>query len=269
MTQTQPRPRPTALVTGASGGIGEALARQLAARGSDVILVARTQSKLDILAHELRERYGVRAEVVALDLTRPEAPQLLEDEVAARGLTVDFLVNNAGFASYGEFHRSNRRQELDMVGLNVTTLTDLTHRFLPGMVSRGRGRVMNVASTAAFMPGPLMAVYYATKAYVLSLSEALNEELRGTGVSVTALCPGPVETGFQARAGMEESKLVGGNRSAVVDAETVAREGVDAMLRGQAVRVVGRVNQMQALLPRLLPRSVVPRIVRQAQDRTH
>ncbi|WP_019586100.1 SDR family NAD(P)-dependent oxidoreductase [Deinococcus apachensis] len=268
MTQTQKTTLTrTALVTGASGGIGEALARGLATRGIDVILVARTESKLQALARELEAAHGVRAFPVPLDLTLPDAGERLEREVGELGLTVDFLVNNAGFASYGEFITSDPGHERDMIQVNVVTLTDLTRRFLPGMVARGRGRVLNVASTAAFMPGPLMAVYYATKAYVLSFSEALNEEVRGSGVNVTALCPGPVETGFQSRARLEESRLLQGRE--IMGPGEVAREGIDAMLRGQAVRVVGRANQLLALTPRFLPRALVPGLVKRAQDRAH
>lgn len=276
MTQTTPpsksqagSTRPTALVTGASGGIGEAFAVRLAAQGVNLILVARTESKLRALADRLSAEHGVRAEVVALDLSDRHSPQRLQEAVAALGMEVAFLINNAGFASYGEFQTLPLEHELDMVQVNVATLTELTHRFLPGMVARGRGRVLNVASTAAFMPGPLMAVYYASKAYVLSFSEALNEELRGTGVSVTALCPGPVETGFQARAQMEDSRLLSSaiHRVTMLSAEEVAKQGLDAMFRGQGTHVAGVGNQVLALMPRLMPRSLVPGMIRRAQER--
>ncbi|GGO35937.1 SDR family NAD(P)-dependent oxidoreductase [Deinococcus humi] len=265
-------PQLTALITGASGGIGESLARQLAARKINVILVARTVSKLEALASELRSTSGVQATVFAQDLTAQDAAQRIETHVQELGLTVDFLVNNAGFASYGEFHTLPRQHELDMIQVNITALTELTHRFLPGMVERRRGRVLNVASTAAFLPGPLMAVYYASKAYVLSFSEALNEELRDSGVHVTALCPGPVETGFQNRAQMQDSRLIAGSNpllSPMMSADAVAREGVDAMFAGQAVRVVGLMNKVQTLTPRFLPRSVVPQVVKRLQARNH
>lgn len=276
MTQTTPpsksqasTTRPTALVTGASGGIGEALAVRLAAQGVNLILVARTESKLRALADRLSAEHGVRAEVVALDLSDRHSPQRLQEAVAVLGMEVDFLINNAGFASYGKFQTLPLEHELDMVQVNVATLTELTHRFLPGMVARGRGRVLNVASTAAFMPGPLMAVYYASKAYVLSFSEALNEELRGTGVSVTALCPGPAETGFQARAQMEDSRLLSSaiHRVTMLSAEEVAKQGLDAMFRGQGTHVAGVGNQVLALMPRLMPRSLVPGMIRRAQER--
>ncbi|MFC4452686.1 SDR family oxidoreductase [Deinococcus sonorensis] len=269
MTQPASDPRPTALITGASGGIGEAMAVQLAARGIHLLLVARSEGRLQTLADRLSVQHGIRADVVALDLSDPQAPARLQQTVEERGLKVDFLINNAGFASYGEFWTLERQHELDMIQLNITALTELTHRFLPGMLERGRGRVLNVASTAAFMPGPLMAVYYASKAYVLSFSEALNEEVRGTGVAVTALCPGPVQTGFQARAQMEASRLLStpSRNPMLLSAEEVARQGLDAMFRGQAVQVTGAANQLLTVLPRFVPRRVVPGLVRRAQDR--
>lgn len=272
MTRPTPStPRPTALITGASGGIGEAIARQLAARHTDLILVARREDRLQALAATLSAQHGVQASVIALDLASPDATETLEREVRARGLSVDFLVNNAGFADYGEFHTLDRARQLAMIQVNVTVLTDLTHRFLPDMVTRGRGRVLNIASTAAFMPGPLMAVYYATKAYVLSFSEAVNEELRGSGVHVTAACPGPVATGFQAAAQMEGSRLIASDagQRVIMTPDAVAAEAIDAMLRGQPVRVIGLLNRVQTFLPRLVPRGVLPRIVKQAQDRAH
>ncbi|MDB5044927.1 MAG: short-chain dehydrogenase [Deinococcus sp.] len=261
-------PRATALITGASGGIGEAIARQLAAHGAHLILVARSEGKLQALAQQLSAAHGIQAAVIALDLTRPDAGEVLEREVAARQLTVDILVNNAGFGGFSEFWTQDASEINRMVAVNIAALTDLTRRFLPGMVAQGRGRVLNVASTAAFMPGPLMAVYYASKAYVLSFSEAVNEELRGTGVSVTALCPGPVETGFQDAASLNESKLLSGStRMAMLSADEVARQGVNAMLRGQAVLVAGGVNKVQSLMPRFLPRAAVARLIAQVQAR--
>ncbi|THF71052.1 SDR family oxidoreductase [Deinococcus sp. Arct2-2] len=258
----------TALITGASGGIGEAIARQLAARGAHLILVARSEGKMQALAQELSAKHGIQAAVIALDLTRPDAGEVLEREVAARNLTVDILVNNAGFGGFSEFWTQDSGEISRMVAVNIAALTDLTRRFLPDMVARGRGRVLNVASTAAFLPGPLMAVYYASKAYVLSFSEGVNEELRGTGVSVTALCPGPVETGFQDTAKLGESKLLSGvARLSILSAEEVAKQGVNAMLRGQAVLIAGGFNRSQTLLPRLLPRAAVARLMARVQAR--
>ncbi|WP_019010320.1 SDR family NAD(P)-dependent oxidoreductase [Deinococcus aquatilis] len=262
---TQPA---TALITGASGGIGEAIARQLAARGAHLILVARSEGKMQALAQELSAKHGIQAQVIALDLTRPDAGEVLEREVSARQLTVDILVNNAGFGGFSEFWTQDAGEINRMVAVNIAALTDLTRRFLPAMVARGRGRVLNVASTAAFMSGPLMAVYYASKAYVLSFSEAVNEELRGTGVSVTALCPGPVETGFQDAASLGESKLMSaGVRMAMLSADEVARLGVNAMLRSQAVLVAGGLNRVQTLMPRLLPRAAMTRLLARIQAR--
>lgn len=269
MNHSSPTTPRLALITGASGGLGEEMARQLAARGVNLMLVARSEDKLQALSRELRTTQGVDVHVLALDLTDPGAPAEIGRECQFRGLQVDFLINNAGFADFGEFHTRELSTQLDMINLNITALTELTHRFLPGMVERHLGRVMNVASTAAFLPGPLMAVYYASKAYVLSFSEALHEELRGTGVQVTALCPGPVETGFQARAQMEGSKLLSGpgRNLRVMSASDVARQGIEAMLRGDAVCIPGVMNKAQTFLPRLLPRKLVPGIVKNAQSK--
>lgn len=257
-----------ALVTGASGGIGEALARVFAAHGFNVILVARTQSKLEELGAALSAQHGVQAYVMAADLSDPRSPASLLGQVGELGLSVEVLVNNAGFADFGEFASSDLGKQLQMIQVNITTLTELTHRVLPGMLERGRGRILNVASTAAFMPGPLMSVYYASKAYVLSFSEALNEELRGLGVNVTALCPGPVATGFQSRAAMEGSKLLQQRLNPLMSPEEVAKAGYEALMNGKAVVIPGLMNQMQALSPRFLPRALLPGIVKRSQARS-
>jgi short-subunit dehydrogenase len=259
--------RQVALITGASGGIGEELARIFAKNGFDLILVARTESKLRELGDQLAKQYGIKATPIAADLADPSAPKRLVEQVQGFGLQVDVLVNNAGFATYGRFDQLDMDGELHLLQVNIVTLTHLTRLLLPGMVARKRGKILNVASTAAFLPGPLMAVYYASKAFVLSFSEAINEELRGSGVTVTALCPGPTSTGFQARAKMEESKLVQGRQ--IMDVATVAQAGYSAVMSGRAVVVPGLMNQIQTFLPRLLPRSVIPPMVRQAQERSH
>ncbi|MCA9929933.1 MAG: SDR family oxidoreductase, partial [Anaerolineales bacterium] len=196
----------TALITGASGGIGYELARKIAQQGHNLVVVARSESKLMKLAQDFNKQFGVNVTVMVKDLAQSAAPDEIYNELQANEIDVDILVNNAGFASYGLFHELDRQKELNMMQVNMVALTHLTHLFLPGMVERGYGRILNIASTAAFQPGPLMAVYYATKAYVLSFSEAIANELDGTGVTVTALCPGPTESGFQARAAMEDSK---------------------------------------------------------------
>lgn len=259
----------TALITGASSGIGEALAHELAGRGASVILVARSTDKLEQLAQQLRQQYSVQATVISADLSQSHAAKALAAEVARRGLTVDILVNNAGLGAFGEFWELEEAQIEQMLAVNITALTELSRAFLPAMVERKRGRVLNVASTAAFLPGPLMSVYYASKAYVLSLSEGLNEELRGSGVYVTALCPGPVHTGFQAVANLEGSQMMRNPlvTTGMLSAAEVARIGVAAMVRGDAVAVAGITNQAQTWLPRLLPRQWIARVIAQVQAR--
>jgi short-subunit dehydrogenase len=257
-------PRPVALVTGASGGIGEALARQLAIAGHDLVLVARSEAKLRSLADELAATHGAATSVLTIDLVAPGAVEAVVAQL--QGRRVDVLVNNAGFGDYGPFAEADPAKIAQMVRLNVATLTGVTRALLPAMVIAGHGRVLNVASTAAFMPGPLMAVYYATKAYVLSFSEAINEELRGSGVTVTALCPGPVATGFQVGADMATSKLVKGKR--LMTADRCAAIAVKGLLRGKPVVVTGAMNKLQAFSPRLMPRRMVPGVVRRAQAPT-
>ena len=261
--------RQTALVTGASGGIGWELARAFAAGGYDLVLVARSAGKLEELAGELRTRNGIAARALAADLARPGSPDEVFQDLANARVAVDVLVNNAGFATFGPFAETDLASELEEIRLNVAALTHLTKRFLPGMLARRRGGVLNVASTAAFQPGPLMAVYYATKAYVLFFSEALAEELRGTGVTVTALCPGPTATGFQARADMEGSGLFTGFMK-VMDAAAVARAGYQGFRSGQRIVVPGLLNKLVAQSVRVSPRRLVTRIVRTMQaKRTH
>lgn len=254
----------TALVTGASGGIGEELARLFAADGHSLVLVARSLDKLERLAAELRQKHNVSARVVASDLSRPESPREIFDELEGAGVSIDALVNNAGFGSYGLFAEIDLRHELELLQVNVVALTHLTKLFLPGMLARGRGYVMNVASTAAFQPGPLMAVYYASKAYVLSFSEALSNECEGTGVRVSALCPGPTETGFVAAAGMGDSKLFD---RATMDARTVAVAGYGGLLAGRAVVIPGLRNNLLARSIGFFPRGLVTKVVRGIQEK--
>jgi short-subunit dehydrogenase len=253
----------TALVTGASGGIGEELARLFAADGHDLILVARSRDKLEQLSAELQGKHRIRAHVLARDLAQPGVPQGIYDELHHEGVETDALVNNAGFGSYGLFAETDARTELELLQVNVVALTHLTKLFLPGMIARRRGYVMNVASTAAFQPGPLMAVYYASKAYVLSFSEALSNECEGTGVFVSALCPGPTETGFVAAARMEKSKLFEAN---VMDARTVAVAGYRGMLAGKRVVIPGFKNSLLARTVGFFPRGIVTKAVRRVQE---
>ncbi len=256
--------RPTALVTGASGGIGRDLAELAAADGFDVVLVARSADVLGAAADDIEERHGVRALAVPADLADPQAPARLAAELAGRGVAVDVLVNNAGVGAYGEFVDSDPEAQLAMIRVNVGAVVGLTRALLPPMVERGRGRILNVASTAAFQPGPLMAVYYATKAFVLSFSEALAEELAGTGVTVTALCPGPTRSSFQDRAGMQKSRLF--RLARVMDSMPVARRGWRAALRGRRVVIPGLFNRAMAQSVRLAPRRLVTALVRRIQS---
>jgi len=259
--------RPCALITGASGGIGEALARELASQGHDLILVARSVDALDALGAELAGQHGITATSMGADLAEVGAGRALAAALESRGLSVDVLVNNAGFADFGEFATADLDKTMQMLTLNIATLTELTHELLGPMLERGSGRVMNVASTAAFLPGPLMAAYYATKAYVLSFSEGIAEELKGTGVTVTALCPGPTTSGFQARAAMEDSKLVKGKK--IMDASTVAKIGVAAMMVGKPLVICGFKNKVLAAMPRFWPRAMVPGMVKRGQSAGH
>jgi short-subunit dehydrogenase len=245
----------TVLITGASSGIGRELAKCFAQDGTRIALVARSGGALQNLADELRKAHKVDARVFTVDLARPDAPSQVLSQMQTAGFKVDVLVNNAGFGAQGRFFELPLERQMQMVQLNVTTLTQLTRLFLPGMVERRRGGVLNVASTAAFQAGPNMAVYYATKAYVLSFSEALAEEVSGTGVTVTALCPGPTHTNLTAASGMRTSRLF--NLSAM-SAEAVARIGYAAFRKGRVVAIAGFRNQLLAFLVRLAPR-VVPR----------
>lgn len=258
-------PHGTALITGASGGIGYEFAKLCAKDGYNLVLVARSAGQLQQIADDLSAKYGISATVIAKDLAVPGAPGEVFAELERAGISIDVLINNAGFADYGPFAEADLDKTLQMMQINMVTLTHLTRLVLPGMVARQRGRILNVASTAAFQPGPLMAVYYATKAYVLSFSEAIANELHGTSVSVTALCPGPTETGFQQRAAMEDSKLVAGRQ--IMDAATVAEAGYRAMRAGRSIEIPGFGNKLGALAPRFVPRGLATRIVRSMQER--
>ncbi|GAA2975385.1 SDR family oxidoreductase [Streptomyces lactacystinicus] len=240
--------RKTTLITGASTGIGAAFARELAARGSDLVVVARSEDKLNRLQQELGAAHGVTVHVVPLDLARPGAAAELQDRVEKLEVTVDVLINNAGFATFGTVATSDPTRMAEEVQLNCATLTDLTARLLPGMVERGRGAVVNVASTAAFQPIPRMAVYGATKAYVLSFTEALANELRGSNVRALAICPGATDTPFFDVAG--EQAAVGIRRRP----EQVVATTLAALEKGRPSVVDGFLNRLGTLAPRLLPR---------------
>ncbi len=254
----------TALITGASGGIGAEFARIHAERRGDVILVARSEDKLIALKQELEAKHKIRAHVIPKDLSEESAAQDIFTAVSASGLTVDILINNAGFGGQGEFYKRDWRADREMIQVNVVALSALTRLFLPGMVERNAGRILNVSSTAGEMPGPLQAVYFATEAYVTSLSYALVEELRDAKVTVTALLPGATASGFAATSGMDGTPLF----QKTASARSVAKAGYKAMLQGK-MRVVAGVplarRIMYALVP-FLPRRMVLRAVRKTQE---
>src|SRR3954462_965129 len=237
-------PSQTALVTGGSSGIGLELAKVLARHGYDLVLVARKRDALEAVAGQIEGKYDVRAHVFAADLRRPEAPQAISDFLHNEAIPITVLINNAGFGLGGEFADTELSRELEMIQVNIAALTHLTKLFLPAMIRAKSGRILNVASTAAFQPGPLMAVYYATKAYVLSFSEALAEELRNTGVTVTALCPGPTDTRFAEVAHVTNSKLF--STFGIADAADVAQYGFDAMMHGKRLAIPGLRNKIVA-----------------------
>jgi uncharacterized protein len=253
-----------ALITGASGGIGLALAEELAAGKTNLVLTARSGEALDRICTELSGLHGIQATAISLDLSRPDAPKSLVNALRERGLEPDILINNAGFATYGMFVEQSLESQLEMIRLNVLALVELTGLLLPKMVRKRHGYILNVASTAAFQPGPLMSVYYASKAFVLHFSEGISNELKDTGVKVTALCPGPTESGFQERAKMGDSKLV---QSGLMDARVVARVGLDAMYLGKPVVIPGFRNRLLAMSVRISPRAMVANMVRQMQER--
>lgn len=253
----------TALVTGASGGIGYEFARVLARNGYDLVLTARNEKNLHEAAEQFAKEYGVTVEVIACDLATATAPRYLFDEIQRKNITIDILVNNAGFGDFGPFHTRDWDKTHAMIELNIKALTELTRLFLPDMVNRKAGKIVNVASTAAFQAGPLMSVYYASKAYVLSFSEAIAYELRDTGVTVTALCPGPTESGFLAAANLKNSGLFKGKK--IASSREVAEYGYEAMMQGKVVAIQGTLNRLAAFLVQLAPRALARKIVYQIQ----
>ena len=254
----------TALVTGASYGIGVDLAECFARDGYDVIVTARSEESLKAVAGRLSNSYGIKATAIANDLGAIDGGRKLAEAVKGRGLAVDVLVNNAGFGHAGALATAPIDTTLGMVDLNVRALVELTHVYWDEMLKRGRGGVLNVASTAAFQPGPLMAVYYASKAFVLSFSEALWEEARGTGVHVSCLCPGPTASGFRERAGTGKTRLA--DASPVMPSMPVAEEGYRAWQTNRRVVITGARNRFGARVARIMPRSMVLRVVRNIQS---
>jgi short-subunit dehydrogenase len=258
MALPPPKDNTTAIVTGASSGIGADIARELARRGHGLTLVARRKDRLQALADELAQAHSVRAEVIAADLTDADSRGELPAEVAARDLIPDILVNNAGFTTMGHVARADRAAELALVRTNVEAVVDLCAMFIPGMVTRHRGAVLQTASTAAFQPLPGQASYGASKAFVLSYGRALAAELRGTGVTVTTLCPGPVETGFAEAAGMTDDEAAESlPRIMWIPAADVARAAVEGMAAGRTVVIPGAANRVGAGLAHLAPKSLL------------
>jgi hypothetical protein len=254
----------TALVTGASAGIGVDLAACLAKDGYDLILAARSAQALTEVATRLAQEHGVKATPIAVDLGAHGGGAKLAAEIAQRGLNVDVLVNNAGFGHAQPFDQAPLDTQLGQIDLNVRALVELTHIYWKGMLEKKRGGVINVASTAAFQPGPFMAVYYASKAFVMSFSEALWEEARGTGVKVSCLCPGATKSNFRERAGTDKVKLTQGREA--MASMPVAKMGVAAFYANRRVKVTGLSNSMTAGLVKVLPRTTVLRIVRNLQS---
>lgn len=248
----------TALITGASSGIGLELAKIFARNNCNLILVARESDRLRQTAAALHAR------VIPRDLADPQSPQAIYDELAST--PVDYLVNNAGFGLGGPFSTTDRQTELDMIQVNVTSLVDLTKLFLPAMLARKSGRILNVASTAAFQPGPLMAIYYASKAFVLSFTEAIAEELTGSGLTVTALCPGPTASDFQRRAAIEHINLVKNKRIGMMSSAEVAEIGYRGMLAGKVIVIPGIMNKLGVQSLRLGPRAIVRKVARKLQE---
>lgn len=250
---------PVVLITGASGGIGKSLSEEFAKDGYDLILAARSVDKMQVHAADLQRRFNIQVTVVGADLENPEGAQRLYAKIKKSGKVLTALVNNAGFGVFGEFKNSTLASELAMMQLNMNTVVVLTKLFLPDLLET-RGKILNTASTAAFQPGPYMAVYCATKSFVLSFSESIASELEGTGVTVTALCPGPTASGFQDKANLGNSALIKGKK--LPTSEAVAALGYRAMQRGQRVYIPGFVNWGMAQSMRFTPRNLATKVVK-------
>ena len=246
------------LITGASEGMGHEFAKLFACHGYPLVLVARNKTRLDILAKELSATHHVDVRTISKDLSLPTAAEELKTAIVDQKITVEILVNNAGFGVHGLFHDTDWKATEDMLSLNMITLTHLTRLFLPEMLQRGRGKILNVASTAAFQPGPFMACYFASKAYVLSFTEALAEELSGTGVTVTAFCPGPTRTQFQKRSHTENIR----ENSFAMEAAPAAKAAYHGLMKGKRLVIPGFTNKLLAILIRLFPRRLVIRVTR-------
>ena len=254
----------TVLITGASGGIGLELATLFERNGHDLVLVARSKDKLDEAASAFQSHHGITVHTIVHDLSRTDSARALYEEVRRRGISIDVLINNAGAGTWGEFWQTDLARETEILQLNVVSLVQLTKLFLQDMIKNRNGKILNVASTAAFQAGPLMAVYYASKALVLSFTEALANETRGSGVTVCALCPGPTETNFRSAAGMKKSMLF--SRHLNLPSTEVARVGYEGLKRGKTVIIPGFKNRLIVQMLRLLPRSFTVDSVRKMQE---
>ncbi|MEH0153271.1 SDR family oxidoreductase [Limibacter armeniacum] len=254
----------TALITGASSGIGQEFARIHAEKGGNLVIVARSADKLNQLKSELEAKYSCAVYVITKDLTELSAPKEVYDEVKEKGIEVDYLINNAGFGGHGKFHEREWEQDLAMINLNIVALTALTRFFLPDMVAKNKGKILNVSSTASLLPGPLQAVYYATKAYVTFFSNAIAEELRDTKVTVTTLMPGATETGFAAVSGMDKTSLF----EKTASASSVAKDGYEGMLAGKLDVVSGLTFAQKVMLSAIpfTPKKVLLSQIRQMQE---
>jgi short-subunit dehydrogenase len=254
----------TALITGASSGIGFELAKIHASQGGNLVVVARSEDKLQRLKHDLEKQYGIAVHVIIKDLSIPNTAIEVFNETESLGIQVDYLINNAGFGLYEKFEDSDWEAENNMIQVNISALTQFTKLYLPGMIARKNGKILNVASTAAFVPGPTMAVYCATKPYVLSFSEALNNEVSHQGISVTALCPGATASGFSKAAKADKSALF--SKAKLATSEEVAKFGYSAMIKGKQVAIHGFMNQFLAFIVRFTPRALVVKISRKVID---
>lgn len=257
----------TSLITGASNGIGYEFAKIHAEKGDDLVLVARSKEKLDQLKKELEEKFKIKVLTIGKDLSVPGSAKGVYDEIKKQNIAIDYLINNAGFGDYGLFAKSDWNKQEQMINLNVTSLTHLTHLFLPDMIKQKSGRILNVASTASFQPGPTMSVYFATKAFVLSFSEAINNEVSEHGITVTALCPGATHSGFQTAAAMQDSKLFDGKN--LPSSREVAEFGYKAMMKGKSVVIHGFKNALMANSVRFAPRDLVVKIARNMQSKKY
>jgi short-subunit dehydrogenase len=256
---------PTVLITGCTSGIGYELTLLFAEKGHPLILVARNEERMTSLCDWLRQKYQTKLLPIVADLSDLDAPKSIYESVKSASWQVDILINNAGVGIYGYFYETSLLEERKMSMLNMVALTELTKYFLPGMRERESGKILNVASTAAFQPGPLMSVYFASKAYVLSFSEALREEVRREGITVTTLCPGPTRTGFQEKANMEHSPLFD---KKIMSANTVAEEAYKGLMKGKSIIIPGFGNKALVFLLRFVPRTIVPKMVKSLIEQT-